>query len=187
MRLTRRAATPCSQHLSELRKRASELHRANVSGDLEALSSIYADDYMLVRPDGSSLSKHEVLHDLRDGGLMFKSVELDDVKRRSRSIRSSALLTWAWASTGWRSRTSARSPPLTLFPRREQRLKLRYGLTARSEAHAALGTLAAQFDFGWDAPNVASMPRWRVRPVIRSRGPLRQLPRRRRAASPAAV
>ena len=49
--------------------------------------------------------------------------------RRSRSIRNSALLTWAWASTGWRCRTSARSPPMTLFPRREQRLKRRYGLT----------------------------------------------------------
>ena len=52
--LTRRAATPCSQHQSELRKRASELHRAEA----------------------------KVLHDLRDGGLMFKSVELDDVKVR---------------------------------------------------------------------------------------------------------
>ena len=53
------------------------------------------------------------------------------VSRRARSGRL-ALLMWAWASIGWRSRISARSPPLTLFPRRERRLKLRYGLTAHS-------------------------------------------------------
>jgi hypothetical protein len=61
-----------------IRTHTQRFNGALLSRDLEALSSIYADDYMLVRPDGSSLSKHEVLHDLRDGGFMFKSVELDD-------------------------------------------------------------------------------------------------------------
>jgi ketosteroid isomerase-like protein len=109
--LMRRAATPGSQYLSESRKGATAMtaddvirthtqrfNGALLSRDLEALSTIYSDDYMLVRPDGSSLSKHEVLHDLRDGGLMFKSVELDDVKVRV--YGPTALLTaTAWTVT----------------------------------------------------------------------------------------
>ena len=55
---------------------------ALLSRDLDTLATLYADDYMLVRPDGSVLSKHEVLRDLRDGGLMFNSIELSDVKVR---------------------------------------------------------------------------------------------------------
>ncbi len=81
-----------------IRTHTQRFNRALLSRDLETLSSIYADDYMLVRPDGSSLSKHEVLHDLRDGGLMFKSVELDDVKVRV--YGPTALLTaTAWTVT----------------------------------------------------------------------------------------
>ena len=81
-----------------IRTHTQTFNGALLSRDLEALSSIYADDYMLVRPDGSSLSKHEVLHDLRDGGLMFKSVELDDVKVRV--YGPTALLTaTAWTVT----------------------------------------------------------------------------------------
>ena len=37
---------------------------------------------MLVRPDGSVLSKEEVLTDLRIGGLAFKAIEIADVKVR---------------------------------------------------------------------------------------------------------
>ncbi len=81
-----------------IRTHMQRFNGALLSRDLEALSSIYADDYMLVRPDGSSLSKHEVLHDLRDGGLMFKSVELDDVTVRV--YGPTALLTaTAWTVT----------------------------------------------------------------------------------------
>jgi ketosteroid isomerase-like protein len=81
-----------------IRTHTQRFNGALLSRDLKALSSIYADDYMLVRPDGSSLSKHEVLHDLRHGGLMFKSVELDDVKVRV--YGPTALLTaTAWTVT----------------------------------------------------------------------------------------
>src|SRR5882672_299550 len=52
------------------------------SQDWEELSAIYSDDYMLVRPDGSVLSKEEVLNDLRVGGLEFKEIEVADVKVR---------------------------------------------------------------------------------------------------------
>ena len=65
-----------------VRAHTQGFNNALLSHDLDALSSIYADDYMLVRPDGSVLSKHEVLRDLRDGGLMFNSIELSGVKVR---------------------------------------------------------------------------------------------------------
>src|SRR5271167_3596134 len=48
----------------------------------DELAAIYSDDYMLVRPDGSVLSKDEVLTDLRIGGLEFKAIDMADVKVR---------------------------------------------------------------------------------------------------------
>ena len=50
--------------------------------DWEELAAIYSDDYMLIRPDGSVLSKEEVLTDLRIGGLAFKAIEIADVDVR---------------------------------------------------------------------------------------------------------
>ena len=50
--------------------------------DLDALSAIYADDYMLVRPDGSVLGKEDVLRDLGAGGLRFTSIDLANVSVR---------------------------------------------------------------------------------------------------------
>jgi ketosteroid isomerase-like protein len=50
--------------------------------DWDRLAAVYSDDYMLVRPDGSVLSKEEVLTDLRIGGLEFKAIEMTDVKVR---------------------------------------------------------------------------------------------------------
>ena len=55
---------------------------ALLSGDLDTLAMLYADDYMLVRPDGSVLAKDEVLYGLREGGLTFKSIEVTNVKVR---------------------------------------------------------------------------------------------------------
>jgi ketosteroid isomerase-like protein len=52
------------------------------SGNWNELAAIYSDDYMLVRPDGSVLSKEEVLTDMRIGGLAFKAIEIADVKVR---------------------------------------------------------------------------------------------------------
>ena len=57
-------------------------NRALATRDFEALASIYADNYMLVRPDGSVLSNQEVLRDLQTGGLTFKSIEIADVNVR---------------------------------------------------------------------------------------------------------
>jgi ketosteroid isomerase-like protein len=52
------------------------------SRNWDQLAAVYSDDYMLVRPDGSMLSKEQVLTDLRTGGLAFKAIEIADVKVR---------------------------------------------------------------------------------------------------------
>jgi ketosteroid isomerase-like protein len=59
--------------------------------DFDALSRLYAADYMLVRPDASVLSKEGVLRDLQEGGLMIHSIEISDV--RVRIYGETALLT----------------------------------------------------------------------------------------------
>jgi ketosteroid isomerase-like protein len=59
----------------------SSTHRDDFYGalrknDLEKLSQIYADDYMLVRPDGSEFSKAQILDDLKLHAMSFSSIEL---------------------------------------------------------------------------------------------------------------
>jgi ketosteroid isomerase-like protein len=66
-------------------------NRALKEQDYIALEGLYADDYMLVRPDGSVLNKQEVLQDLRSGGLRFQSIELDQTEVRM--YGSTAVLT----------------------------------------------------------------------------------------------
>src|SRR5580693_7324615 len=65
-----------------LRTHVDLFNGALKSRDWDELAAIYSDDYMLVRPDGSVLSKEEVLADLRIGGLAFKAIEIADVKVR---------------------------------------------------------------------------------------------------------
>ena len=57
----------------------TEFNRALTMRDFDALSKLYADEYVLVRPDGSVLSKKEVLRDLQEGGLKFTSIEIANV------------------------------------------------------------------------------------------------------------
>ena len=65
-----------------VRTHTDGFNRALTMHDLDALSAIYADDYMLVRPDGSVLGKEDVLRDLKAGGLRFTSIEIANVKVR---------------------------------------------------------------------------------------------------------
>jgi ketosteroid isomerase-like protein len=65
-----------------LRTHVDLFNGALKSRDWNQLAEIYSDDYMLVRPDGSVLSKQEVLADLRIGGLAFKAIEIADAKVR---------------------------------------------------------------------------------------------------------
>ena len=65
-----------------LRTHVDLFNGALKSRDWDHLAAIYSDDYMLVRPDGSVLSKQEVMRDLQVGGLEFKNIEIADTKVR---------------------------------------------------------------------------------------------------------
>jgi len=65
-----------------LRVHRNVFYRSLINQDFEPLANLYANEYMLVRPDGSVLNKEAVLRDLKLGGLTFKSIELvgEDVR-----------------------------------------------------------------------------------------------------------
>jgi ketosteroid isomerase-like protein len=59
-----------------------DFYRALKQNDLEKLTQIYSDDYMLVRPDGSAFSKTQILDDLRSHSMSFNSIALTNEKIR---------------------------------------------------------------------------------------------------------
>ena len=66
-------------------------YQALLDQDWISLAELYADDYSLVRSNGSVLSKEEVLTDLQSGDLVFRSIKLTNALVRL--IGSVALLT----------------------------------------------------------------------------------------------
>jgi ketosteroid isomerase-like protein len=74
-----------------LRIHKEGFNRALQQQDYATLETIYSDRYMLVRTDGSVLSKEQVLKDLREQGLTFDAIDLDDVVVRV--LGSAAILT----------------------------------------------------------------------------------------------
>src|ERR1700733_10250470 len=90
-----------------LRTHVDLFNGALKSRDWDELGAIYSDDYMLVRPDGSVLSKEDVLADLRIGGLAFKAIEITDVKVRIHG--DTAILTGASRSVASRDGKEAES------------------------------------------------------------------------------
>ena len=74
-----------------LRTHREVFYRALLERDWDRLANLYANDYTLVRSDGSVLTKSEVLDDLRTQNLVFESIELTDEKVRI--IDSVAILT----------------------------------------------------------------------------------------------
>jgi ketosteroid isomerase-like protein len=54
------------------------------SGDIALLERMYADDYMLVRPNGGTLTKEQILADLRQHSMRFTSFEVNDVLIRTK-------------------------------------------------------------------------------------------------------
>jgi ketosteroid isomerase-like protein len=55
-----------------------------MSGDTSRLEPIYADDYVLVPPNGDTLEKREILDDLRRHSMRFTSFEVNDVLIRTK-------------------------------------------------------------------------------------------------------
>ena len=74
-----------------LRIHKEGFNRALQQQDYETLETIYSERYMLVRADGSVLNREQVLNDLRDQGLTFNAIDLDDVVVRV--LGSAAILT----------------------------------------------------------------------------------------------
>jgi hypothetical protein len=66
-------------------------YKALVNQDWGSLAELYADDYTLVRSNGTALTKEEVLTDLKTGDLVFKSIEL--MNERVRVVGPVAILT----------------------------------------------------------------------------------------------
>jgi Domain of unknown function (DUF4440) len=82
-----------------LRTHREVFYRALLEQDWDRLANLYANNYTLVRSDGSVLTKSEVLDDLRTQNLVFESIELTDEKVRI--IDSVAILT-GQSRTRWR-------------------------------------------------------------------------------------
>jgi hypothetical protein len=74
-----------------LRLHIDGFNRALQQRDYAALEAIYSERYMLVRSDGSVLNKEQVLRDLREQGLMFPRIDIEDLLIRV--FGSTAILT----------------------------------------------------------------------------------------------
>ena len=70
------------------------------SGDVASLERIYADDYLLVRPNGDALGKREILDELHHHSMKFTSFEVNDVLIRIKGFVG--ILTAAVRSTAVR-------------------------------------------------------------------------------------
>jgi ketosteroid isomerase-like protein len=68
----------------EVRAFYEEFLQALKAGDIAPLEQIYADDYLLVRPNGDILNKKQILADLRQHSMRFTSLEVNDVLIRAK-------------------------------------------------------------------------------------------------------
>jgi len=75
-----------SSRLVAVQASYEELLQALKSGDTTSLERIYADDYLLVRPNGDTLRKKEILADLRHHSMRFTSFEVNEVIIRTKGF-----------------------------------------------------------------------------------------------------
>jgi hypothetical protein len=99
-------------------------YRSLIDQDYDALSHLYANEYMLVRSDGSVLNKAAVLHDLKLGGLTFKSIEL--VGENVRIYGETAIVTGESRTLASRNgdELSSRFRLVAVYSRQAETLKL---------------------------------------------------------------
>lgn len=74
-----------------LRLHTEGFNQALIRQDYAKLEEIYSERYMLIRPDGSVLNKKQVLRDLREQGLKFRSIDMTDAVVRV--VGSAGILT----------------------------------------------------------------------------------------------
>ncbi len=77
------------------------------SGDIEPLERMYADDYLLVRPNGDAFGKKQILADLRHHSMRFTSFEVNDLLVRTNGFVG--ILTAAVRSTAIRDSAEIKS------------------------------------------------------------------------------
>jgi ketosteroid isomerase-like protein len=101
-------------------------YEALMKQDYVALSNLYADNYMLVRSNGSVLNKAEVLNDLKNGGLIFKSIELSNPEVRV--LGSTAILTGESRTVSLRNgaETSTKFRLVAVYAKEAESIKLVY-------------------------------------------------------------
>ena len=78
--------SPISISREEVQTFYEEFLHALKSGDITALEPLYADDYLLVRPNGNTFTKKEILDDLRQHSMRFTSFQVQDVLIRTVGI-----------------------------------------------------------------------------------------------------
>jgi len=96
------------------------------SGDIPSLERIYADDYLLVRPNGDALGKKEILTDLRHHSMRFTSFEVNDVLIRTKGFVG--ILTAAVRSTAIRDgvEIKAHARQLAILSKENDRITISY-------------------------------------------------------------
>jgi hypothetical protein len=101
-------------------------YEALTKQDYVALSNLYSDNYMLVRSNGSVLNKAEVLSDLKNGGLIFKSIELSNPEVRV--YGSTAILTGESRTVSLRNgvETSTNFRLVAVYTKQAESIKLVY-------------------------------------------------------------
>ena len=68
----------------EVQATFEEFLKALKSGDTSSVEQLYADDYILVRPNGDTLTKEQILADLRQHSMRFTSFEVSDILIRTK-------------------------------------------------------------------------------------------------------
>jgi ketosteroid isomerase-like protein len=96
----------------EVQASYEEFLQALKSGDITSLDRIYADDYQLVRPNGDTLGKKEILTDWRDHSMRFTSFQVNDVLVRTKGCVG--ILTAAVRSTAVRDGVEIRTHAIQL-------------------------------------------------------------------------
>jgi ketosteroid isomerase-like protein len=101
-----------------------DFNRALISNDLAKLSQVYANDYLLVRPDGTMFSKDQILADLKAQSMIFRSIE--STNERIRVYGQVAVLTGDNEAVTLRdgNESKRRSRFVAIYVKQDERIEL---------------------------------------------------------------